>query len=209
MKASAQSTGLWLLLGLGTADLAALNLWVLPSLVASRDGATQTEWLAATERARLPPAASDPEPAFAATAQPPAEDESRKVRPAEPPDPQTPTAVPADHAVPDEGVRAVITFGKGTWWVGPASRERIAGVVAALDPDATLEIDGYADASGPDPLNQRISRARSEAIAELLVRAGVDRSRLVLRAHGELPASVAGDDERDRRAELRVARRRP
>ena len=218
MKASAQSKGLWLLLGLGTVDLAALNLWVLPSLlvpaaIASPERDSQTVWLAATERARLPPAASEPEPAFAA---------ARAADPASPPAPavsaepsprtalaQTPTAVLPERAQPSSDARTVIIFGKGTWWVGPSSRALLTALVARLEPDAAIEIDGYADASGPDPLNERISRARAEAIADQLVLAGLDRARLVLHAHGELPASSEDDGHRDRRAELRVVRRQP
>jgi outer membrane protein OmpA-like peptidoglycan-associated protein len=229
MRAGTQSAGLALLLGLGAIDLAALNLWVLPSLllpvvVASR-GDTQTAVMAASEREPAAPAAAmaaAAPPATVEAATPPATasaaaqlhapapvdavpSTSTSTSTAEVPAiarGQTPTRVTADRGAQS----AVVMFRKGTWWIGPSDRQRLTQLAGtAVDARVRFEIDGYADESGPDLLNHRLSHARADAIAELLVGAGVDRARIGLRAHGELPV-LRGDGSNERRAELRVLR---
>jgi len=217
MTAGAQTTGLALLLGLGAIDLAALNLWVLPPLlmpagaVASRDE-TQTAVLAASEHEQQQ---EQPVPAPTSLARSVKADGEtntgagtstgtgmKELRTREPVRGEGPTAVRADRAAR----RAVVRFRKGTWWIGVNERDQILRLAGtAVGAGASFEIDGYADESGPDELNQRISRARADAIAELLVRAGIDRGRIALRAHGELPV-MRGDGSDERRAELRVLR---
>jgi outer membrane protein OmpA-like peptidoglycan-associated protein len=226
MRAGTQSAGLALLLGLGAIDLAALNLWVLPSLLlpamVASHGDTQTAVMAASERE--PPASATviavaaAPPAATAAAMPPAAEAvtapSQAPRPTavvprtstpEPPASvreQTPARVADDRGVQS----AVVMFRKGTWWIGPSDRERLTLLAGtAVDERVRFEIDGYADESGPDLLNQRLSHARADAIAELLVGAGVERARIGLRAHGELPV-LRGDGSDERRAELRVLR---
>ncbi|HMI90684.1 MAG TPA: OmpA family protein [Polyangiales bacterium] len=231
MTAGAQSTGLALLLGLGAIDLAALNLWVLPPLllpaVVATSSETQTAVLAASEQeqpAANPALALAPTPTLAPTprlAAPAAETKVETsaattaptiVRPSAPEPAQAlpdrgkgPTAVSADRVASS----AIVRFMKGTWWIGPGDRDQLLQLAGtAVGAGVSFEIDGYADESGPDELNDRISRARADAIAELLVRAGVDRARISLRAHGELPV-VRGDGRDERRAELRVVREAP
>ena len=46
-------------------------------------------------------------------------------------------------------------------------------------------VEGHSDGSGPDALNERLSAARAEAIAELLVQHGVDAERIHSRGFGE------------------------
>jgi OOP family OmpA-OmpF porin len=59
-----------------------------------------------------------------------------------------------------------------------------------------IEVDGHADSSGPAELNRRISAARARAVAAVLVEAGVDPSRIEVRAHGEEQPSETGEDRR-------------
>jgi outer membrane protein OmpA-like peptidoglycan-associated protein len=205
MRAGTQSTGLALLLGLGAVDLAALNFWVLPSLllpaVVATRGDTQTAIMAASEQE--PPAASV---AANVQAMQPTEAPQAAAANAVGPDTVGAERAPTTRRVDREELGAVVMFRKGTWWIGPNDRERLTQLAGtAVDAGVRFEIDGYADESGPDLLNERLSHARADAIAELLVRAGVDRTRISLRAHGELPV-VRGDGSDERRAELRVLR---
>jgi outer membrane protein OmpA-like peptidoglycan-associated protein len=214
MRAGAKSTGLALLLGFGAVDLVALNLWVLPPLllpaVVDARGETQTALMAASDRdrpalaSRAVETALQPGASATASALP---KPSPSAIPNSPPDETAarddgPTAVSADRVAQ----RAVVMFRKGTWWIGSSDREQLRRLAAtAVGTRTRFEIDGYADESGPDDLNHRISRARADAIADLLVLAGVDRSRIAARARGELPI-VRGDGSHERRAELHVLR---
>jgi outer membrane protein OmpA-like peptidoglycan-associated protein len=214
MRAGAKSTGLALLLGFGAVDLLALNLWVLPPLllpaVVDARGETQTALMAASERDRsaaAPRAAKTALPAGASATPTVLPKPSPSAVPNPPPDETAargdgPTAVAADRVAQ----RTVVMFRKGTWWIGSSDREQLTRLAAtAVGTRTRFEIDGYADESGPADLNQRISRARADAIADLLVLAGVDRSRIAARARGELPI-VRGDGSDERRAELHVLR---
>ena len=50
---------------------------------------------------------------------------------------------------------------------------------------ARIELDAFADHSGPPGHNQRLSRRRVEAVAAELARKGVHPERIAVRVHGE------------------------
>ena len=196
------------LLGLGAADLAALNLWALPGVFtvteidAASDG-TQVQAAAPTAVAlpNPPPmaaAAPAPAPAPVAAAPAPAEHEHDAAATARKPAPATPAAV----AVEAAEANTVILFGRGTWWVGRKGRAALRSSLAGLSRErVVVEIDGHADAAGPQGLNQRISQERAQAVAAVLRHTGLAADQIHVRAFGERSPS---HDGRSRRVEIRI-----
>jgi OOP family OmpA-OmpF porin len=66
-----------------------------------------------------------------------------------------------------------------------------------------IKIDAYADISGPDEYNLRLSDRRGRAVRDFLITCGVSPSAIVYSAHGEYP--VGKDGKPDRKYQ-RVAR---
>ena len=52
-------------------------------------------------------------------------------------------------------------------------------------PNSNFYIDGYTDNIGSVAKNKKISKARAQAVADALVKAGVDKSRLIARGFGK------------------------
>jgi outer membrane protein OmpA-like peptidoglycan-associated protein len=70
-------------------------------------------------------------------------------------------------------------------------------------------VEGHSDASGPDALNERLSTARAEAIAELLVQHGVNAERVHARGFGETrPLAVEQRARGQNSLEVRARNRR-
>jgi len=183
------------LLGLGTADVALLNLWAAPGWLGE---SPVTDHRSATvPSARLPPPLRDAPiaaaPLQAATSRP-----SSAVIAA-----STPAAVIAPEPRTRErtATRVNILFYRGTWWVGPAGRRTLRGFVEQLVPGARIDVEGHADESGSSEINRRISARRAAVAAALLTSAGVDLARIEQRAFGETRATGTG---LDRRVELIV-----
>lgn len=82
------------------------------------------------------------------------------------------------------------------------------GAVASKMPDAHVRVSGYADARGTEEFNSALSKERAEAVAAVLMAAGIDASRLSVEAHGksEATASVGDLDGNalDRRVVVRI-----
>ncbi len=183
MKAGRHGQALALLLGLGAADVAALNFFALPPLLAD-------DAVAAVERR--------PTAAVMTTTAAPRGVEREQPAP-------VPAAVqPAAAAAPSEPLefKTVVLFRSGTFWVGREDRLRIAAVAEELrGRTIEIEVEGHADAPGSAAVNQRLSHARARAIGVLLEQAGVDPARIALRAFGEERPSDSGED---RRVEVRL-----
>lgn len=65
---------------------------------------------------------------------------------------------------------------------------------------APVEVVGHADAVGGPQANAAISQARAHTVAEALVREGVARGRIIVRAAGEnLPVIATRPDDREPR----------
>lgn len=155
-------------LGLGAADLGALNLWALPGIftVTEADAASDTQ---------QPTAAVHPQPKAANHYD------------------ATPPAVA--EAIPDENAR--ILFGRGSWSVDRPGRATLRDLIASGYREHVLvEIDGHADAAGPAELNQRISEQRAQAVAAVFLRAGVAADQIQVRAFGERSPSQDGRSRR-------------
>jgi len=100
-----------------------------------------------------------------------------------------------------------LTFAPGKRSVAVDNDQRIEMIVAtaAQWPEETIVLEGYADATGSDLVNLRLSRERAAGVRERLIRRGIDESRLVVQAFGEFRPNISGDVDRDRRVVVRVA----
>jgi outer membrane protein OmpA-like peptidoglycan-associated protein len=95
---------------------------------------------------------------------------------------------------------------------GAARRDEDAAVaLLSSDPTLVAIIDGHTDRTGFAPYNDRLSRARADAIAATLVARGVPRTRIVVTGHGARRPVAQGSDApslaRNRRVELSFERR--
>lgn len=76
------------------------------------------------------------------------------------------------------------------------------------NPGLQVEIAGYADASGPESYNMKLSERRAEAVRSYLEQAGVDAQRMTTRGYGEshpgASDTTANGLAENRRVELRT-----
>jgi outer membrane protein OmpA-like peptidoglycan-associated protein len=83
-----------------------------------------------------------------------------------------------------------------------------AAAAARAGTPTRLEVAGHADRSGSAGYNQRLSQRRAEAVAAELVRQGVSRGDITIRAAGEAEPAVATRDgarePRNRRVEITI-----
>jgi outer membrane protein OmpA-like peptidoglycan-associated protein len=200
MNARAYGHAVLALLGLGTADLVALNAWAMPSLLA----VDTTPRALGHEPVEVPkPAAANGggegsgaiETAFNAATQHPAKPTSSAPRAAidRPRSSQDTTVERAPNLRRDP---ALILFHTGTWWVGPASRRALRTSFDRVQQSSLVELEGHTDPTGPSAVNQRISQNRAAAVEALLVRAGIEPGRIRIRALGETHASGTAVDRR-------------
>ncbi|MDX1625200.1 MAG: OmpA family protein [Wenzhouxiangellaceae bacterium] len=106
---------------------------------------------------------------------------------------------------------SAVLFDTGEHTLKPEAAEAIERVLAAVEtPSRTsVIVAGHTDAVGSAEDNERLSRRRAEAVAEVLVdRAGFRRDRITLAAHGEsrpvADNETAAGRAKNRRVELTV-----
>lgn len=77
-------------------------------------------------------------------------------------------------------------FDKGVSLPTPASSDNIGFILNYLrnNPNATVEISGYADQVGNNAKNEKLAASRAESIKDILVKAGIDPSRLTAKGAG-------------------------
>ena len=135
--------------------------------------------------------------------------------------PRTPMPEPAKpvgtSGVPPAAFREVglyrLEFQSGSSSITPASENELRDIAGVLstNPQAYAEVNGYTDNVGDDAANVKVSQARAKAITNVLVRFGVDRSRVRAQGYGE--ANPVADNvtaegrQRNRRVEIHVANR--
>jgi outer membrane protein OmpA-like peptidoglycan-associated protein len=89
-----------------------------------------------------------------------------------------------------------------------AARLRKVGALAGALGQVKVYVAGYADPRGPEHLNAQLSEERANAVAHVLMAAGVDPSRLEVEAHGESTSTSAEGDVDgyafDRRVVVRI-----
>jgi outer membrane protein OmpA-like peptidoglycan-associated protein len=193
MKARAFGHALFALLGLGTADLVALNAWAIPGVLAvdaarpkTRD-AVEAPRPAANGGVEGAGGSDAPATDFNAATQPPSEAPPQAIvthdGPSEP-DPKL------------ERDPALLLFHKGTWWIGPASRQAIRSSLERISRSRVVELEGHADADGSSEINQRISENRAVAVQAYLTGTGIKPESIRIRAVGETQASGTALDRR-------------
>lgn len=81
----------------------------------------------------------------------------------------------------------VVTYEFNQWLLSEEHDNDVAKAIKQLQADSTLRVslDGYADTWGTYNSNKRISELRSLNIRNLMIREGIDASRITLNWHGE------------------------
>jgi len=108
---------------------------------------------------------------------------------------------------PGQRVNLRLTFETGSADLTPAARAQAeAFAQALLRPqlrNMRFQIEGHTDIVGQRARNLDLSQRRAETLADLLVRAGVDRGRLVVRGYGpdRLLPGLSGTASENRRVE--------
>ena len=106
-----------------------------------------------------------------------------------------------------------IRFEEGSARIDAASRELIGEVASALRPclGSIIAIAGHTDASGPEPGNLALSRARAEAVEAALIARGIPADGLRARGHGSRTPveGLEPTDPANRRIEFSVLATEP
>lgn len=96
-------------------------------------------------------------------------------------------------------------FGKAT--IRPESMsiiEKAAETMNTQIPNSTFYIDGYTDNKGSVAVNKKISQQRAQAVANALIKAGVEKSRITARGFGKDNPKCENDTEEGRQCNRRV-----
>lgn len=103
-----------------------------------------------------------------------------------------------------------IEFGSNSTETSPgvaATLDRVAAVLRA-HPEVRLRIEGHADATGEDGVNDPLSEARAARVRDLLVERGVVAARIAIVGHGERKPvatnSTAEGRAKNRRVEIHI-----
>jgi outer membrane protein OmpA-like peptidoglycan-associated protein len=187
-------------LGLGVADLAYLNLHLVPRLLddrAARRAADAPDAVATAQPAPPRPQEKAPAPrAQARRAHAAVDERGRRAMPA-------PAGLEAESAEP---AGAVAHFATNRATLSGESRRAVEAVATRLlvEPSLRISVDGHADHRGAEPHNEALARRRAERVADHLVAQGVERARITVRAFGAERPQVSGDDAGALRANRRV-----
>ena len=95
-----------------------------------------------------------------------------------------------------DGLQGDVLFRTGSAEIDEETARDI-GVIAGVltkSPALTVRLDGYADPRGNDELNLELSRARAEAVRDLLVAAGVPEQSLEIYAYGKSQSTAQDVD---------------
>jgi outer membrane protein OmpA-like peptidoglycan-associated protein len=169
-------------LGLGVTDLLTINLVLSPKLAGEPIGSPAALALPVRDSlvapATAPASVPVPTPASVPVPTPaPAPAPAPVPAPVAAPDP---APIPEPAAVPVAQPLAIIYFEKSLSRLDTASKARLNTLAAELrrHPDWKIRISGHADPTGPDDLNQRLSKHRARVVAARLERAGIDEERI-------------------------------
>jgi outer membrane protein OmpA-like peptidoglycan-associated protein len=101
-----------------------------------------------------------------------------------------------------------ILFGSGSSRLNPKAEGMLKAMASVLKRYGSTHIDveGYTDTAGSAALNLRLSQQRARAVAEILLREGVDAPRITTRGFGEnfprVPTRDGVSEPRNRRVEI-------
>jgi outer membrane protein OmpA-like peptidoglycan-associated protein len=113
-------------------------------------------------------------------------------------------------AQPKAPSRFILNFEGGSVALTEASRPQLLQIVALIRERNSVDISvvGHADTLGSEEVNNLLARQRAEAVAKLLVEAGVDPTNLEITSHGKtmllVPTGDSVAEPRNRRVEVTV-----
>jgi OOP family OmpA-OmpF porin len=122
-------------------------------------------------------------------------------------------ANPNDTTVPKTFVFDSLNFESATTKLTPESEKTVSDLAAILKAYSTtaVQLEGHTDNTGDAAANKKLSQDRADVVKELLVKGGIDASRITTAGYGqEKPiASNATEDGKaqNRRLELVVAKK--
>lgn len=101
---------------------------------------------------------------------------------------------------------SAILFEVNSYTLSPDARLNLAELGASLReyPNTDVMIAGHTDSTGPEDYNRQLSEQRADAAATLLVREGVDASRISIVGHGESQPVASNDTNFGRQQNRRV-----
>jgi len=94
------------------------------------------------------------------------------------------------------GIEMDLLFRTDEDTLSPTISGKLGQLAASLvgNADIRIRLDGFADERGNAVYNQELSSRRAEHVRDLLVAAGIDRSRISVNAHGESQAPDSNAD---------------
>ena len=103
---------------------------------------------------------------------------------------------------PDATFRDEFYFGLGSASV--ANQATLARAVKWMNasPSVQVVVEGYADPTGSPDANMTLSQTRAESVKDLLVKAGIDASRIEVTAFGDTKLKYGATDGRNRRVAI-------
>ena len=103
-------------------------------------------------------------------------------------------------------VQQVIYFGSTISDLGPASKNELRNLITSLEKDslAKITINGHADGSGPEKLNEKLSEKRALAVKEYLISKGISSARIQVASFGSQKPIASNDTEAGRAKNRRV-----
>jgi len=138
----------------------------------------------------------------------------RPPQPAPPPEPVRPSPPPpAPAPVPQPPPEVMFEFDSTVLFafdsdaLRPEARaelDRAADILAPRDDIILVEVAGHTDSVGPEDYNQDLSVRRAQAVADYLVRNGVQRNRLRVVGFGETRPKVPNTSPENRQQNRRV-----
>ena len=110
----------------------------------------------------------------------------------------------------------ILSVGDDIWFapnssaVEPRARDsvRVIADILIRYPDTHIDVDGFTDTTGNRELNLELSRERADAVADLLIRNGIEPARIVTRGHGaeflKVPTPDQTPEPLNRRVEITI-----
>ncbi len=104
-----------------------------------------------------------------------------------------------------------VLFDTGRYSLKPGAREKLAKVAGILlsYPGLNIEVGGYTDNVGSDPMNQTLSENRASSVRDYLVQQGVSSNAVSVRGFGNSLPVASNDNsagrQQNRRVELLVS----
>jgi outer membrane protein OmpA-like peptidoglycan-associated protein len=101
---------------------------------------------------------------------------------------------------------ADVRFETGRYNLRAIDKEKLAKVSGILlaYPGLTLEVEGFTDNTGTEPINQKLSEQRAQAVRDYLISQGIPASRVTSKGFGETMPVASNDTPEGRQQNRRV-----